>query len=182
MTMPGATRKLNACSSKPGRLPAAAPWSPCRPCRFFGTVVLYKEFRFRDDPPSAAISRLEAPFGLEEGRSANQPETHEVYRDWRKIADSYSPPQLLLETWVGDLSRMANYYGHDDELQLARNLPFMFADFTVQALARVVAETLAALPADACPVWTASNHDISRFPSRNGALGPWAGVITRSAS
>ena len=29
-----------------------------------------------------------------------------------------------------------------------------------------MAETLAKLPAGECPVWTASNHDISRFPTR----------------
>lgn len=34
------------------------------------------------------------------------------------------------------------------------------------ALARVVRETLEALPDGASPVWTASNHDISRFPTR----------------
>jgi glycosidase len=30
----------------------------------------------------------------------------------------------------------------------------------------VVAATLAVLPPGACPVWTASNHDVGRFPSR----------------
>ena len=29
-------------------------------------------------------------------------------------------------------------------------------------------ETIARLPAGACPVWTASNHDVSRFPTRWG--------------
>jgi alpha-glucosidase len=130
---------------------------------------LYMDARRRDDPPSAGGSRLDAPSGLKERHSANQPETHEVYRDWRKIADSYDPPRLLLgETWVGDLSTMASYHGRGDELQLTMNFPFMFADFKAQPLARVVAETLAALPAGESPVWTASNHDISRFPSRWG--------------
>src|SRR5262245_16151495 len=32
----------------------------------------------------------------------------------------------------------------------------------------VVGETLARLPAGACPVWTASNHGVSRFPTRWG--------------
>ena len=39
----------------------------------------------------------------------------------------------------------------------------------------MVAETLAKLPAGECPVWTASNHDISRFPTR------WCGGDERKA-
>ena len=61
---------------------------------------------------------------------------------------------------------MAAFHGHGDELQLTFNFPFIFADFTAEALAGVVAQTLAALPAGECPVWTGSNHDISRFPTR----------------
>lgn len=37
----------------------------------------------------------------------------------------------------------------------------------------MVAETLATLPVGDCPVWTGSNHDVSRFPSR------WAGGSDR---
>ena len=39
----------------------------------------------------------------------------------------------------------------------------------------MVAETLADLPAGESPVWTASNHDISRFPTR------WCGGDERKA-
>ena len=77
-----------------------------------------------------------------------------------------SPRLLLGETWVGDLSSLAAFHGHGDELQLTFNFPFIFTPFTAEGLAGVVAETLAKLPAGECPVWTASNHDISRFPTR----------------
>ena len=128
---------------------------------------LYKDATLRDDPPAAGSDRIGNRFGLAQVHSANQPESHGVFRDWRAIADSYSPPRLLLgETWVGDLARMASFHGHGDELQLTFNFPVVFADFTAEALSGVVAETLAALPAGECPVWTASNHDISRFPTR----------------
>jgi alpha-glucosidase len=99
--------------------------------------------------------------------SANRPESHAVFRDWRKIAESYPVPRLLLgETWVGDLGSLAAFHGNGDELQLTFNFPFIFTSFTAEGLAAVVAETLAELPAGECPVWTASNHDISRFPTR----------------
>jgi alpha-glucosidase len=128
---------------------------------------LYKDARLRDNPPLERASRLEGRFGQKPVYSSNRPETHGVYRDWRRLADGHSPPRLLLgETWVADLAALASYYGQDDELHLAFNFPFLFAEFDAGAMAGVVDETLARLPARACPVWTASNHDVSRFPTR----------------
>jgi alpha-glucosidase len=128
---------------------------------------LYKDARLRDNPPTTEDNPLSGQSGLRFVYNTNRPETHGVYRDWRKIADSYSPPRVLLgETWVPDLERLAAYYGDNDELQLGFNFPFVFADFDAVKLARIVEQTLAALPPGGCPVWTGSNHDIGRFPSR----------------
>ncbi len=129
---------------------------------------LYKDAELRDNPPVApGSSELEGRYGLRPVYNANRPETHSVFRDWRKIADSYAPHRLLLgETWVPDASRLASYYGDNDELQLAFNFPFAFADFEMPGISQVISDTLAALPAGGCPVWMASNHDIGRFPSR----------------
>jgi alpha-glucosidase len=128
---------------------------------------LYKDAELRDNPPAANSGPLGGRFGQEMTYTANRPETHGVFRDWRKIAEGYRPPRLLLgETWVGDLGKLAGYYGHDDELQLAFNFPFVFARLQAQDLADVVGATLTKLPAGACPVWTASNHDVGRFPTR----------------
>ena len=129
---------------------------------------LYKDAELRDNPALPPGSgQLEGRFGLRPVYNANRPETHAVYRDWRKLAESYSPARLLLgETWTGDLGRLASYYGDDDELQLAFNFPVAFGDFTAPSLAGLAARTMAALPPGACPVWTASNHDIGRFPTR----------------
>jgi len=136
---------------------------------------LYKDALLRDNPPATSASRLEGRFGQRPVYSANRPETHGVYRGWRRIADGYTPRRLLLgETWV-DLAALASYYGQDDELGLAFNFPFLFAGFEADALAGVVGETLARLPAGACPVWVASNHDVSRFPTR------WCGGDERKA-
>lgn len=128
---------------------------------------LYKDAKLRDNPPLTGDNPLEGRFGLRPAYNANRPETHDVYRDWRTIADGYSPRRLLLgETWVPDPERMASYYGRGDELQLAFNFPFAFAEFGARGLASVVERTLAALPAGGCPAWMGSNHDIGRFPSR----------------
>jgi len=125
---------------------------------------LYKDAELRDDPPAQDANWLDTRFGLRQVYSANRPESHGVFRDWRRIADDYVPPRLLLgETWVGDFGALAGFYGHDDELQLAFNFPFLFAPFTARGLSDVVSQTLAALPDRACPVWTASNHDVGRL-------------------
>ena len=128
---------------------------------------LYKDAELRDNPPAATTDPLGGRFGQEQTYSANRPETHGVFRDWRKIADSYEPPRLLLgETWVRDVASLAGFYGDDDELQLAFNFPFVFSRFAAQDLSGVVGATIARLPAGACPAWTASNHDVGRFPTR----------------
>ena len=53
--------------------------------------------------------------------SMNRPETHEILRDWRGIADSYEPRRVLVgEVYVLDLPAWAAYYGSgSDELDLA---------------------------------------------------------------
>jgi alpha-glucosidase len=130
---------------------------------------LYKDALLRDNPPleptdHRAIKRL----GLRPVYNANRPEVHEVYRHWRQIADSYSPGRALLgETWEFDFHRFGDYYGREQpELHMAFNFLFVEADFKAPELAGIVEGTMAALPPGATPVWTGSNHDVGRFPSR----------------
>jgi alpha-glucosidase len=95
------------------------------------------------------------------------PGVHEVMRRWRALADAEEPRRILLgETHVRKVELMAAFYGKgEDELHLAFNFPFVYADFDA-GLAGVVAETNALLPETAWPVWTGSNHDAGRFPTR----------------
>jgi alpha-glucosidase len=108
--------------------------------------------------------------------NSHRPEVHEVYRRWRQIADSYEQePALLGETWEFDYQRFGDYYGrHEPELHMGFNFGFVEAGFSAAALAQVVENTLAALPTGAVPVWTGSNHDVGRFPTR------WCGNDTRA--
>jgi alpha-glucosidase len=126
---------------------------------------LYKDAELRDNP--AVPNPMQGAFGLQFVYNTNRPETHGVYREWRKIAESYTPPRLLLgETWVDGPARLAEYYGNNDELQLGFNFAFAFSDLYPDRLAAIVADTLAALPRGASPVWMGSNHDLGRFPTR----------------
>ena len=90
-----------------------------------------------------------------------------MLRRWRRLAEEYDPPRLLLgETYVAGSARLARFYGDGDELQLAFNFPFLRSPFHAEPLRQFVDDTEAALPAGAWPVWTGSNHDHSRFPTR----------------
>jgi alpha-glucosidase len=131
--------------------------------------LIVKDRRLRDNPPARPRDhRLVQLRGQREVYSGNRPEVHDVLRRWRRIANRYTPPRLLLgETFFFDVSRLARF-NRDDEIQLALNVPFLFTPFDAASLRDAVAATEAALPAPAWPLWTASNHDIPRFPSRWG--------------
>jgi alpha-glucosidase len=130
--------------------------------------MIVKDRELRDNPPATdddpAFLRL---LGQRQTFDSGLPELHEVLRHWRRIADEYAPPRMLLgETYVFDLDQLASYYGAGDELSLAFNMPFLFAPFEAEALRKIIADTEARLGSDHWPVWTMSNHDVSRFATR----------------
>ncbi len=131
--------------------------------------VIIKDAELRDNPPATADDPLDIQlFGQRPVYNANRPEVHDVLRRWRRIADSYDPPRLLLgETPVDDFTDLAEFYGADlDELQLAFNFPFINATFDAVAMPKIVEQVETFLPPGAWPAWTGSNHDMSRFATR----------------
>jgi alpha-glucosidase len=128
---------------------------------------IYKDFYLRDDPQSESVTSQFDHLGLREVYSKNRPEVHSLFRSWRSIADSYTPPRILLgETWVSTLDQLGAFYGNLDELNLALNFPFLLSNFSADNLSGMVDATLSVLPVAATALWTASNHDLSRFPTR----------------
>jgi alpha-glucosidase len=129
---------------------------------------LVKDRALRDNPAVADGDhpRIRA-LGLRPVYNMNRPEAHDVFRRWREIAESYEPPAVLVgETWVLDLGSLIRFYGSGtDELHLALNFPFFFADLGPE-LRAVVESTEAMIPATAWPLWSGSNHDVGRFPTR----------------
>ncbi len=131
--------------------------------------MLIKDAALRDNPPATdQDSLMEQIFGQRMAYNANRPEVHEILRGWRKLADSYNPPRVLLgETDVHRLDMIPPYYGDGtNELHMAFNLPWLHADFRADALRAVVEETERILPEGAWPVWTGSNLDTSRLATR----------------
>ncbi|MGH2736456.1 MAG: alpha-amylase family glycosyl hydrolase [Actinomycetota bacterium] len=131
--------------------------------------ALVKDRSLRDnDPPTADDHPHQRALGQRQNNSMNRPEVHEVFRRWRKLADEYDPPRILIgETFVYDLEQWASFYGSGtDELNLAFNFPFALGEFEVNHLKEVVRASEAAIPPEAWPVWMASNHDVGRAMSR----------------
>jgi alpha-glucosidase len=127
---------------------------------------------FRIDVVSELVKQRDLPDEGGEpeqfGKHSDIPETHKVLKRWRSLADSYDPPRLLLgETWAMDAPTLSSFHGeHDDELNLAFNFPFMLAPLDAEIMVPVVEATEAVFSLEEWPVWTGSNHDFPRFPTR----------------
>ncbi|WP_409496640.1 alpha-amylase family glycosyl hydrolase [Amycolatopsis sp. cmx-11-12] len=136
--------------------------------------VLIKDRQLRDNPPSTVRDHLADRLrGQRRVYNSNRPEVHDILRHWRSVADSYPSPRLLFgETVVPDIDTLAGYYGTDDELHLTLNVPFQESDLTAASLSTIVDAVEHALPPGAWPLWSGSNHDISRMASRWGAGNP----------
>jgi len=94
---------------------------------------------------------------------------HEIYREWRKIADSYPDKRVFVgEMWLPDPLRFAMYL-RPDELHSAFNFDFLSCPWDATRLREVVDATLAAhAPVNAPATWVLSNHDVTRHVTRYG--------------
>ena len=94
-------------------------------------------------------------------------EVHEVYREWRLVADSYDDPRVFVaEAWVDEPERLARYL-RGDELHTAFNFTYLQATWDAGYLRHVITETLEELSAVGAPAtWVLSNHDVVRHVSR----------------
>jgi len=131
--------------------------------------MIVKDAELRDNPPATEDDPfIMQMFGQRPVYTSNRPEVHDVLRHWRELADGYDPPRVLLgETNVEALETLISYYGKgEDELSLAFNFQFIESPFEADALRDLVEGTEALLPARAWPVWTGSNHDVSRLATR----------------
>ena len=134
--------------------------------------MMIKDAELRDNPPATEDDPLDQQFmGVKAVYNTDRPEAHDILRRWRAIADSYEPPRLLIgETNVDKLPTLMEFYGNGhDELHGGFNFVFLNAALEAAALRAVVEEVEATLPPGAWPIWTGSNHDVSRLATR------WAG-------
>lgn len=97
----------------------------------------------------------------------DQPSVHDIFREWRRIADEYTPSRAYCgEIWVGRAHRLAAYL-RPDELHTAFNFDFLMAPWLPAKLRAVIDATIASHAAvGAPPTWVLGNHDVSRPVSR----------------
>ncbi|MFI6821104.1 glycoside hydrolase family 13 protein [Micromonospora sp. NPDC050187] len=94
---------------------------------------------------------------------------HEIYRAWRRVADSYPGDRALIgEVWMPDRQRFANYL-RPDELHAAFNFDFLGCAWDASALRESIDGTLSAHALVGAPAtWVLSNHDVTRHVTRYG--------------
>jgi alpha-glucosidase len=128
--------------------------------RIDSAALLMKDPELRDARPDAGPG--EHPFNDRDG-------THDVYRRWRAIADSYDDPRVLVgEIWLPDADRLARYL-RPDELHTAFNFDFLGCPWEAQRIRASIDASLAIHePVGAPPTWVLSNHDVTRPVTRYG--------------
>jgi alpha-glucosidase len=94
---------------------------------------------------------------------------HEIYRRWRRIADSYPEPKVFVgEMWLPDPERFALYL-RPDELHSAFNIDFLSCPWDAEKLRGVIDATMSAHAIVGAPAtWVLSNHDVTRHVTRYG--------------
>ena len=112
--------------------------------------------------PSGMVAGGSPPMWDQEG-------VHEIYREWRAIANEYAgQPILVAEAWASSPERLARYV-RPDEMHQAFNFHFLEAPWSPAGLRSVIDMSLAANDAvGATTTWVLSNHDVVRHTSRLG--------------
>jgi alpha-glucosidase len=98
--------------------------------------------------------------------SADRPETLDIVRRIREVADSYADRVLIGELWV-TIERLMAYYGRQG-LHLPFNFHLITTPWNAPAVSALIDRYEAALPEGAWPNWVLGNHDRSRIASRVG--------------
>ena len=133
---------------------------------------LYKDAELRDNPPLDSANPMAVHFGLRFVYNTNRPETHAVYREWRKIADGYSPAAVAGRD-LGPRRRAAGLLLRQRRrTALGFNFPFAFAASLTKAarLAAIVARPLPRCrPVDARCGWGPTTISAGSPPAGAGA-------------
>ena len=98
---------------------------------------------------------------------------HKVYREWRRVADSYPEPKMFVaEAWVPTPDRLARYV-RPEHLHSAFNFDYLATPWRADLLRESIDEVLVALGGvGAEPTWVLSNHDVVRVVTRLGLPQP----------
>ncbi|HEY0258970.1 MAG TPA: alpha-amylase family glycosyl hydrolase [Lacisediminihabitans sp.] len=137
---------------------------------------LYKHAGLRDSPTVPALTD-----GLRSNPLVmDQEPVHDVYRRWRRLADDYDPPRLLVGEVNLEPPRAARYT-RSDELHQSFAFAFARLGWDAAAWVEVGNELERARAAESSTLtWALENHDLVRTPTRFGG-GPLGAQRARAA-
>jgi alpha-glucosidase len=122
---------------------------------------LVKDRRLADEPEPFPAARFSSDWRT----AIDQPEVHEIYRDWHRLAAEYEGDRVFVgEVVFSDQQRVAPYL-RPDELHLAFNFSLVFQPWDAARIRASIDESLAALP---IVTWVLENHDVTRIATRYG--------------
>ena len=146
---------------------------------------LFKDEKLRDEKTPETGPRQHVSLIEHETKDEpmwDQPEVHEVYRDWHRVLDEYDGDRMAVaEAWAQTPERIAAYV-RPDELQQAFNFAWLLAKWDAADMADCIRRTFATLDlVGAHPTWVLSNHDVTRHATRYGG-GPVGVARARAAT
>lgn len=119
-----------------------------------------KDEKLRNNPWKLSLS---PPSVQKHIYDRNQPESHEICRDIRKLADEYDDKVLIGEIYTNDTKQAVSYHGtNNDELHMAFNFNFLFQKWNAKDFYNSIKKWYDLLPKDSWPNFTLSNHDQPR--------------------
>jgi alpha-glucosidase len=121
------------------------------------------------DLPVGEAGEVLAPAESDDHPHWDRSDVHEIYREWRKVADSYDPPRVFVaEAWVDSPERLAHYV-RPGGLHTAFNFDYLRAPWSAQELRKIIDQTLDVFHEVGAPAtWVLSNHDVERHVTRYG--------------
>jgi alpha-glucosidase len=131
--------------------------------------MMIKDDQYRNNPVNpASFSDSPASVRLLPVYNTNRPEVHGIVAEMRAVLDSYGDRLLIGETYL-PFDQLASYYGHDLRgAQLPFNFHLMSTPWNAKAIAGIIKDYEASLPAGAWPNWVIGNHDQPRIATRIG--------------
>ncbi|WP_106586532.1 glycoside hydrolase family 13 protein [Murinocardiopsis flavida] len=103
----------------------------------------------------------------------DQDGVHEIYRQWRRILDSYPGERVAVAEAKAATPARAALYLRPDELHQAFNFDYLGAPWQAPVLRRIIDASLQAnASVDAPTTWALSNHDVVRQVTRFGGGEP----------
>ena len=146
--------------------------------------LLIKDDQFRPNPPNPSWQPGGSSYGsLLPVYTSDRPETHRIVAEMRSLMNGYSERLLIGEIYL-PLEQLVTYYGAQGVVTDANvpetnlpdlrgaDMPFNFhllqSPWDADAIAQLIRQYEALLPANAWPNWVLGNHDQKRLASRIG--------------